>query len=157
MANKAIDKHFFDESHFSEVLKEKGLTIKELCADKNGYSAKSVSRAIHSGVASEQLIRWIAGRLDTPMGYFIKKESKRTVKIEIYLKDLTSEKQEEIKKIVGDNNWDIFPIATIELENFNDVCESRSKLDLPEIERRQIMNMLYNQYARDMGFIKEDK
>ena len=40
------------------------------------------------------------------------------MQIEIYWGDLTSEKQEEILAMTGgDNgNWDVFPIATIELE-----------------------------------------
>lgn len=37
--------------------------------------------------------------------------------IEIYLDDLTEEKQKEILDKLGDNgNYDIFPIATIEYE-----------------------------------------
>ena len=38
--------------------------------------------------------------------------------IEIYLSDLSKEKQKEIISELGDNgNYDIFPIATIEIEN----------------------------------------
>ena len=36
--------------------------------------------------------------------------------IEIYLSDLTAEKQAEILKELGDNgNWDVFPLAVIEV------------------------------------------
>ncbi len=36
--------------------------------------------------------------------------------IEIYWKDLTPEKQEEILELVGDNlNWDVIPLCTIEI------------------------------------------
>ena len=39
------------------------------------------------------------------------------VKIEIYWQDLTKEKQAELLNILGDNNnWDVFPITTLELE-----------------------------------------
>lgn len=42
--------------------------------------------------------------------------------IEIYLSDLSKEKQKEIILELGDNgNYDIFPIATIETENKEDV------------------------------------
>ena len=38
--------------------------------------------------------------------------------IEIYWKDLTREKQQELLNALGDNgNYDVFPIATIEVEN----------------------------------------
>ena len=38
--------------------------------------------------------------------------------IEIYLQDLTPEKQAEILETLGDNgNYDVFPIATIEFED----------------------------------------
>lgn len=38
--------------------------------------------------------------------------------IEIYWQDLTKEKQAEIIAEFGDdNNWDVFPIATIEIED----------------------------------------
>ena len=38
--------------------------------------------------------------------------------IEIYWNDLTREKQEELLNALGDNgNYDVFPIATIEVEN----------------------------------------
>lgn len=37
--------------------------------------------------------------------------------IEIYWDDLTPEKQQEILDVVGDNgNWDVFPIATVDIE-----------------------------------------
>lgn len=37
--------------------------------------------------------------------------------IEIYWDDLTHEKQQEILDVVGDNcNWNVFPIATIDIE-----------------------------------------
>jgi hypothetical protein len=37
--------------------------------------------------------------------------------IEIYWNDLTAAKQKEITDLLGDNNnWDVFPIATIEIE-----------------------------------------
>lgn len=37
--------------------------------------------------------------------------------IEIYWDDLCEEKQKELLKLFGDNmNWDIFPIASIEIE-----------------------------------------
>ena len=38
--------------------------------------------------------------------------------IEIYWNDLTREKQLELLNALGDNgNYDVFPIATIEVEN----------------------------------------
>ena len=38
--------------------------------------------------------------------------------IEIYWNDLTREKQQELLNALGDNgNHDVFPIATIEVEN----------------------------------------
>ena len=38
--------------------------------------------------------------------------------IEIYWNDLTREKQEELLNVLGDNgNYDVFPIAIIEVEN----------------------------------------
>ena len=37
--------------------------------------------------------------------------------IEIYWKDLTAEKQQELLNALGDNgNYDVFPIATIEID-----------------------------------------
>lgn len=37
--------------------------------------------------------------------------------IEIYWKDLTEEKQKEILEVLGENgNYDVFPIATIVVE-----------------------------------------
>lgn len=40
--------------------------------------------------------------------------------IEIYWNDLTTEKQQEIMDELGDNgNWDVFPIATLEIETDN--------------------------------------
>ena len=37
--------------------------------------------------------------------------------IEIYWDDLTKEKQRELLNLLGDNqNWDVFPIAEIEIE-----------------------------------------
>lgn len=42
--------------------------------------------------------------------------------IEIFWQDLTSEKQQEILSITGDNgNWDVFPLATIDLEDDADI------------------------------------
>ena len=39
------------------------------------------------------------------------------MKIEIYWSDLTEEKQQELLNLLGDNqNWDVFPIAEIEIE-----------------------------------------
>ena len=39
------------------------------------------------------------------------------MKIEIYWSDLTEEKQQEFLNLLGDNqNWDVFPIAEIEIE-----------------------------------------
>ena len=39
------------------------------------------------------------------------------MRIEIYFDDLTSEMQEEILQALGDNgNYDVFPIATIEID-----------------------------------------
>jgi len=41
--------------------------------------------------------------------------------IEIYFDDLTPEKQQEIIDTLGDNgNYDIFPIATIQIEDEED-------------------------------------
>ena len=38
--------------------------------------------------------------------------------IQIYWNDLTREKQQELLNALGDNgNYDVFPIATIEVEN----------------------------------------
>ena len=37
--------------------------------------------------------------------------------IEIYWNDLAEEKQQELLNLLGDNqNWDVFPIAEIEIE-----------------------------------------
>ena len=39
------------------------------------------------------------------------------MKIEIFWNDLTKEKQNEILEVLGENgNYDVFPIATIEVE-----------------------------------------
>ena len=39
------------------------------------------------------------------------------LQIEIYWDDLTPEKQKEILNLLGDNgNYDVFPIATIDIE-----------------------------------------
>ena len=39
------------------------------------------------------------------------------VTIEFYWGDLTEKKQKEILELVGDNNnWDVFPIATLDIE-----------------------------------------
>lgn len=39
------------------------------------------------------------------------------MKIEIYWNDLAPEKQAELLDVFGDNNnWDVFPICTIEIE-----------------------------------------
>lgn len=43
------------------------------------------------------------------------------VQIEIYWNDLTEKKQNEIKELLGDdNNWDVFPMATIDIEEENE-------------------------------------
>ena len=37
--------------------------------------------------------------------------------IEIYWNDLTEKKQKEIVELIGsDNNWDVFPMVTLEIE-----------------------------------------
>ena len=39
------------------------------------------------------------------------------IQIEIYWNDLTPKKQKEIIETIGDNNnWDVFPIATVDIE-----------------------------------------
>ena len=39
------------------------------------------------------------------------------MKVEIYWNDLTPEKQAELLDVFGDNNnWDVFPICTFEIE-----------------------------------------
>ena len=39
------------------------------------------------------------------------------MEIEIYWNDLTPEKQAELLDLFGDNNnWDVFPICTLEIE-----------------------------------------
>lgn len=39
------------------------------------------------------------------------------IQIEIYWSDLTPNKQKEIIETIGDNNnWDVFPIATVDVE-----------------------------------------
>ena len=39
------------------------------------------------------------------------------MQIEIYWNDLTKEKQDEIMAMLGEyGNWDVFPMATIEIE-----------------------------------------
>ena len=39
------------------------------------------------------------------------------ITIEFYWNDLTEKKQKEIIELVGDNNnWDVFPIATLDIE-----------------------------------------
>ena len=43
-------------------------------------------------------------------------EVERPERIEIYWQDLTQAKQEEILQAFGENgNWDVFPIATIDV------------------------------------------
>ena len=45
-------------------------------------------------------------------------KEERHMTIEIYWNDLTREKQQELLNALGDNgNNDVFPIATIEVEN----------------------------------------
>ena len=51
--------------------------------------------------------------------------------IEIFWNDLTEAKQKELLALLGDNrNWDVFPLATIDLEDYEDeeedVCNSVS-------------------------------
>lgn len=45
--------------------------------------------------------------------------------IEFYWDDLTREKQDEILLLfLGDNqNWDVFPFCTIEIDEEGDTCE----------------------------------
>ena len=44
--------------------------------------------------------------------------------INIYWNDLTKEKQKEIVDIIGDDgNYDIYPIAIVEIENFDEENE----------------------------------
>ena len=51
----------------------------------------------------------------------IYKEINNMKTIEIYLQDLTAEKQAEILETLGDNgNYDVFPIATLEFEDEED-------------------------------------
>ena len=51
----------------------------------------------------------------------ILKEINNMKTIEIYLQDLTAEKQAEILETLGDNgNYDVFSIATIEVEDEED-------------------------------------
>ena len=51
----------------------------------------------------------------------ILKEINNMKTIEIYLQDLTAEKQAEIHETLGDNgNYDVFPIATLEFEDEED-------------------------------------
>ena len=51
----------------------------------------------------------------------ILKEINNMKTIEIYLQDLTAEKQAEILEALGDNgNYDVFPIATLEFEDEED-------------------------------------
>lgn len=39
------------------------------------------------------------------------------ITIEFYWNDLTEKKQKEIIELIGDNNnWDVFPIATLDIE-----------------------------------------
>ena len=38
--------------------------------------------------------------------------------IEIYWQDLSEKKQKELLQMLGDNrNWDVFPLATIDIED----------------------------------------
>ncbi len=51
----------------------------------------------------------------------ILKEINNMKTVEIYLQDLTAEKQAEILETLGDNgNYDVFPIATLEFEDEED-------------------------------------
>ena len=51
----------------------------------------------------------------------ILKEINNMKTIEIYLQDLTAEKQAEILETLGDNgNYDVFPIATLEFVDEED-------------------------------------
>ena len=57
--------------------------------------------------------------------------------VEIYWKDLTKEKQEEINRVIGDdNNYDTFPVATISVDETKDeiteltaACKKAAEID----------------------------
>ena len=63
---------------------------------------------------------WLVG-LETAQCYF-KFDDKRPERIEIYWQDLTQAKQKEILQAFGENgNWDVFPIAIIDVPTENGV------------------------------------
>jgi len=40
------------------------------------------------------------------------------IKLNVYFNDLTEERQNKIIEVFGDNNnWDVFPICTLEIED----------------------------------------
>ncbi len=46
------------------------------------------------------------------------------MRIEIYWSDLTEEKQRELLNLLGNNqNWDVFPLAEIEIGDEEDCAE----------------------------------
>ena len=49
--------------------------------------------------------------------------------IEFYWGDLSEKKQKEIMETVGDNcNWDVYPIATLDIEVGLDIYESQTDI-----------------------------
>ena len=59
--------------------------------------------------------------------YEKKEEKKRMVAIEFYWNDLTEQKQKEVLETLkigpNDHNWDLFPIATLNIEVKDDLGE----------------------------------
>lgn len=43
-------------------------------------------------------------------------KNNNNIKIEIFWDDLTTDAQNELSRLLGDNNYDVLPIATIECE-----------------------------------------
>lgn len=67
--------------------------------------------------------------------------------VEIYWKDITAEKQQEILELLGDNgNYDVFPIAVIDYEDNKGELESLSD------EEFNVLNKIANETGMDCWF-----
>ena len=70
--------------------------------------------------------------------------------IQIYLKDLTPEKQAEILNALGDNgNYDVFPIATIETNSADDDTSEEADAEAEAIELRARYEREYDERFND--------
>ena len=70
--------------------------------------------------------------------------------IEIYLKDLTREKRAEIINALGDNgNYDVFPIATLEIDSDGDDTSDETDAEADAIELRAKYEREYDERFND--------